>query len=448
MNTPSSEPGSACAGSGSSLHSRVPLPSVGDHSGWLQKAGHIRKDFKRRFFILRGARLAYYEDRAAANRERSKGVVTVRKVRHLNDGEGGLSLEQRPFAFHFDTMERKPFIVYADSMQEKLGWVRALLAASNGGTAPRTVPVSAVEDLYRDQVCAAEMRGTGDEASLTSIEGQSSWPSIANGAQLTRAQMYNEAIAAFKEALRHAGCEAQAGGEDTARLAALYELGKLLCETGDYAGALAQFEAAMLTAPPYVHVQIKLQCAWCSWRIGRLSHAGALYQQVLEDDPLCWQASLDRARMHLGCGEWEQAVPDLELVIGMEQSSAEVLNDRGVCFYELRQYERAILSFNGAVELNPHYPQAYTNRGNCYRKLGQSQEALADYSKAVDLDDTNPKSFNNRGALYLRMEKFSDAVEDFERALTLDPAYEVARKNRELARAACKRIDQRNRPLR
>ena len=41
-----------------------------DHTGWLQKAGHFQKDFKRRFFILRGTKLAYYEDRAAASAPR------------------------------------------------------------------------------------------------------------------------------------------------------------------------------------------------------------------------------------------------------------------------------------------------------------------------------------------------------------------------------------------
>ena len=111
--------------------------------------------------------------------------------------------------------------------------------------------------------------------------------------------------------------------------------------------------------------------------------------------------------MHLGCGSWERALPDPEVVIGMGQSSAEVriirssssvcdathvtrthvthgtqvLNDRGVCYYELAEFASAIVSFNGAVQLNPDYPQAYTNRGNCHRKLGQSVEALHDYSK-------------------------------------------------------------------
>ena len=250
-----------------------------DLTGWLQKAGHFNKDFKRRFFILRGSKLAYYEDRAAANRGKSKGEVTVRKVRHLQDGEGvDLSLMKRPLAFYFDTTERKPFIVYADTMREKLAWLRALLGAvSGGGSTPASGLVSAVEDLYRDQVSAAE---TGDEAgvvSSASAEERTAWVRIAKGAQLIRAQLHSEARTQFEEALQHAGygdkaSEAEAGNvTDTACLAALYELGKLLCQTGEYAAALQQFEEAMRFAPPYVHLQIRLQATPPRWALSAVT---------------------------------------------------------------------------------------------------------------------------------------------------------------------------------
>ena len=86
--------------------------ATGDHIGWLQKAGHIKKDFKRRFFILRGTRLSYYEDRTAANKGRCKGEVTVLSVRHLRERENlDVRLALRPLAFYFDTVEKKPFVV-------------------------------------------------------------------------------------------------------------------------------------------------------------------------------------------------------------------------------------------------------------------------------------------------------------------------------------------------
>lgn len=331
-----------------------------DHTGWLQKAGHINRDFKRRFFILRGTRLSYYEDRAAAARGgKPRGEVIVSRVRHLREKENvELQRDLRARTFFFDTLERKPFIVYADSMREKQAWVRALFSAIHLGTAPRR---GAVEDLYRNQVSAAE----GGETS--SAEGDV-WGSIAQGAGMMRQQGFVEARVKLDEALRLVGdAEKALGKGSVARLAAMYEFGKLLCETQEYSAALQRFEAAMGLAPPYVHQQIQLQCAWCTWQIGRSEQAAALYDQVLEDDPLCWQALLDRARMHLGCGNWPAAVADLEVAVGMGQQSAEVLNDRGVCYYELGEYTAALASFGDALRRNSRYQQAYTNRGNCHR---------------------------------------------------------------------------------
>ena len=60
-----------------------------------------------------------------------------------------------------------------------------------------------------------------------------------------------------------------------------------------------------------------------------------MYGSILDDDALCWQALLDRARMYLSTGRWEDGRLDLSLVLGMGRGSAEILNDRGVCLYEL-----------------------------------------------------------------------------------------------------------------
>ena len=39
-----------------------------DHTGFLHKRGHLNTAFKRRFFVLTGAKLSYYEDVTAAHR--------------------------------------------------------------------------------------------------------------------------------------------------------------------------------------------------------------------------------------------------------------------------------------------------------------------------------------------------------------------------------------------
>ena len=50
-----------------------PQAAPAEHSGFLHKRGHVNTAFKRRFFVLRAARLTYYEDEAAAVRGKARG---------------------------------------------------------------------------------------------------------------------------------------------------------------------------------------------------------------------------------------------------------------------------------------------------------------------------------------------------------------------------------------
>ena len=413
------------------------------YRGWLHKQGHaFNTDFKRRWFVLRAnCKLSYYEDQAAASKGKGKGTVTITRVRHLRRAEGGSSLDTTlaPTAFYFDTAEKKPFIVYADTVKEKLEWLQVLLAATRSSKPASAISSggadSCVEDTYREQVSAVE---AGQTSGLEPAAA-AAWKAVSDGYMLSREGRIEEARAAYVRALQQSGHGQRPTSKEPVVLAALYETGKLLCEVQDYATALEQFEQVLAFVPSEVAGHVRLQCAWCHWQLGDGARSEAIYSQVLEHDPICWQALLDRARMYLSQGAWSEALPDLEIVIHLGQVSAETCNDRGVCYYELGDVPRALESFNRAILLDPGYAQSYTNRGNCYRKLSAGDASMIegaehDYSKAVELDPSNPKSYNNRGALLLKMCKYSEAFADFEHALELQPDYDVARRNLEVAR--------------
>jgi tetratricopeptide (TPR) repeat protein len=47
-----------------------------------------------------------------------------------------------------------------------------------------------------------------------------------------------------------------------------------------------------------------------------------------------------------------------------------------------RDYDRAILDFDRAIQLQPSLSQAYSNRGNAHLRLGHIGQALADFRQA------------------------------------------------------------------
>ena len=167
--------------------------------------------------------------------------------------------------------------------------------------------------------------------------------------------------------------------------------------------------------------------------------AESLYARELRRDPLCWAALLDRARFRLERAAWGLALSDLELVVAMGQAAADVLNDLGVCRFELGEPGKAMEDFEAALEADEQHAHATLNRGNCHRLAGRLAEARADYSRATSLDPRLVAAFNNRGALSLVEGRHADAVADLEEAVRIDPHSEVALQNCELAAAASER---------
>ena len=58
---------------------KVEEPTVANASfkGWLSKMGHINTDFKRRYFMLCGERLGYFESLQTANKGKPKGTMQI-----------------------------------------------------------------------------------------------------------------------------------------------------------------------------------------------------------------------------------------------------------------------------------------------------------------------------------------------------------------------------------
>ena len=97
-------------------------------------------------------------------------------------------------------------------------------------------------------------------------------------------------------------------------------------------------------------------------------------------------------------------------------------NNRGACYNELGQKERAIQYFNKAIQINPNLAEAYTNRGNAYAKgLQQYERAIQDYDKAIQINPNLEDAYNNRGIAYYDLEQYERAIQDFNKAIQINP---------------------------
>jgi tetratricopeptide (TPR) repeat protein len=77
----------------------------------------------------------------------------------------------------------------------------------------------------------------------------------------------------------------------------------------------------------------------------------------------------------------------------------------GNTLYLQKNYDRAILYYNAALQTNPNLWQAYQGLGNCSYAQGDKVKALSDYQKCLSLHPDNPSLSSFTQSLGTELEK-------------------------------------------
>jgi len=98
---------------------------------------------------------------------------------------------------------------------------------------------------------------------------------------------------------------------------------------------------------------------------------------ALSDETLA-AAHYDRGMALIRDRQFARAIPDMDLVIGLEPTNSRALNGRGIALTETGQYARAIADYDESLRLDPNHVQAYYNRGVTYARMGEIERARND----------------------------------------------------------------------
>jgi len=94
---------------------------------------------------------------------------------------------------------------------------------------------------------------------------------------------------------------------------------------------------------------------------------------------------------HLKNREYPEAEQQFRAAIELDGISSWAHYNLGLLFFEQRNYQRALDTFNDAINGNRRPPWvvvwSYIYRGNCWDALGQRERAVAEYQKAIETKD-------------------------------------------------------------
>ena len=122
-----------------------------------------------------------------------------------------------------------------------------------------------------------------------------------------------------------------------------------------------------------------------------------------------------------------KAVDDYKKANVIEPDDAQSVNNRGLLYYYLGEYEKAITDLTFSIEANLTRAAAYDFRGCALRELGEFERAIKDHTKAIEFDPRDPIIYFNRALVWIEMGELESAAKDLKESLKLEPNYTEAK---------------------
>jgi tetratricopeptide (TPR) repeat protein len=159
---------------------------------------------------------------------------------------------------------------------------------------------------------------------------------------------------------------------------------------------------------------------------GNYQAAVDIYDQKLASKPRDVKALYNRGRALEELGELEEAEQSLIKALELDSRNIQILMTISNFYQKQKNYSKALLYADQAVELPGAPAMAYFLKGRALHQLGNADEALKDYSTAIKLNDDFARAYYYRGMLKLATNKKKSACEDLKAADRLD--FELAQK--------------------
>jgi tetratricopeptide (TPR) repeat protein len=141
------------------------------------------------------------------------------------------------------------------------------------------------------------------------------------------------------------------------------------------------------------------------------------------------EGNMDAASAAIAKADWSVAAALLDEALAtkpdfLRQHDTEALALRGLSFYQLADYETALVDMNAALARDPNLVDLLVYRADIQYRKGNDEAALADFEEALAYSDLLPEHllalvYADRAAIYHDQSKAAEAKEEVAQALEL-----------------------------
>lgn len=145
-----------------------------------------------------------------------------------------------------------------------------------------------------------------------------------------------------------------------------------------------------------------------------------------------------RGQYYRSQGQYDKAMVDYQRALELEPKNAELLNSRGKTYFDMAMsgkypkdqvsvlMKQALDDYNASIDLAGNIkPQTKAamliNRGAALGTVNKLDKALQDFNAGLQLDPQNKMGYMNLGALHQKLRQPEQAIENYRKYLELDP---------------------------
>ncbi|MDC7222621.1 MAG: tetratricopeptide repeat protein [Spirochaetales bacterium] len=123
-------------------------------------------------------------------------------------------------------------------------------------------------------------------------------------------------------------------------------------------------------------------------------------------------------------GKYDKALLAFTTALELEPANPRIIYNMALVFIRKEDYPTARELLEKAIELEGETADFHNDLGLCLYRTGQKEEALAEYDRALEIDPTHSTAWNNRGVYFFQKDDFTQAEECFRTSVNLNPDWE------------------------
>ncbi len=138
--------------------------------------------------------------------------------------------------------------------------------------------------------------------------------------------------------------------------------------------------------------------------------------------------SILTVRTYFQVSHWENGITVFENAVRVTENNYWAYNNLGTA-YGKKNYDKAISSYNKALNIKPDYTAALFNLGTSFMEKGSFDKAVPYFNKALKIDPKDVDVHNNLGSIFFIRGKLDKASLHFNEILKIDPENADAHSN-------------------